>query len=137
MEQDFSSLLRDAGLRVTRPRLELLAFLDSQKRPVGIQRIVAHVQGANRATVYRMLEVLLNVGLVRACEVGHGHLDYELASLPHHHHAVCVQCGKIEEIAECASERMLHGEALRASEVFARIQAHQLTFQGICRACVK
>lgn len=135
MDQDFSSLLRQAGLRVTKPRLALLAFLARQKRPVSLQRIAAHTQGANLATVYRAVEALLETGILRACEVGHGHLDYELAHLPHHHHVVCTTCGKIEEIAECASEKTLHREALRAAKQFACIEAHQVTFYGVCKTC--
>jgi len=137
MERDFSSLLRDAGLRVTRPRLALLSFLASAGRPVSVQRIADHVKSADRATIYRMLEALLEAGLLRACDVGHGHLDYELAHLPHHHHALCTECGKIEEIAECVSEKRLHTEALQASRLFSHIDAHQVTFYGVCIVCAK
>jgi Fe2+ or Zn2+ uptake regulation protein len=135
MEMDFLSILRQAGLRVTKPRLALLEFLARQKRPVGLRRIAAHMRSMNLATVYRAVEALLEAGILRACEVGHGHLDYELAHLPHHHHVICTTCGKIEEIAECASEKNLHTEALRAAKQFACIEAHQATFYGVCKTC--
>lgn len=135
MEQDFSALIRDAGLRVTRPRLALLAFLATQRRPVSLQRIASHLQDANLTTIYRMIEAFLAAGLIRGCDVGHGHMDYELAHLPHHHHVICTSCGMIEEIEECSGDRELHARALQATKMFTRIETHQATFYGLCRAC--
>ena len=137
MSRDFSSLLRGSGLRITKPRLAVLAFLSVQKRPVSLQRIAAHVQEANLTTVYRVLEAFLDAGILRACDVGHGHLDYELADLPHHHHIICTSCGFIEEVEECASDERLHKEALRASHRFREITTHQATFYGMCKTCAK
>lgn len=136
MEQDFSVFIRDAGLRVTKPRLALLAFLAGQRRPVSLQRIAAHLKDANLATVYRMVEAFLAAGLIRGCDVGHGHMDYELAHLPHHHHVICTFCGVIEEVEECSGDRALHARTLQAAKIFARIDAHQATFYGVCKKCL-
>lgn len=137
MSRDFSLLLRESGLRITKPRLAILAFLSVQKRPVSLQRIAAHIQGANLTTVYRAIEAFLDAGVLRACDVGHGHLDYELADLPHHHHVICTSCGLIEEVEACASDDRLHAEALRASGRFKQITTHQATFYGLCKVCAK
>ncbi|NBS69021.1 transcriptional repressor [bacterium] len=135
MERDFSSLLRESGLRVTRPRLAFLAYLSAQKRPVGLQSIAAHLKDANLTTIYRMIEAFLEAGILQGCDVGHGHMDYELADLPHHHHVICTSCGLIEEVEECANDQMLHRQTLRASKKFSSIDAHQATFYGVCKSC--
>ncbi len=137
MSRDFSSLLRDAELRVTKPRLALLAFLAVQERPVGLQTIAKHLRGTNLTTVYRMIETFLEVGILRGCDVGHGHMDYELADLPHHHHVICSSCGLIEEVHDCSDDSALHSRTLRAAKKFARIHDHQSTFYGLCVSCAK
>lgn len=134
MSRDFSHLLRSAGMRVTKPRLAILAFLSTQKRPVSLQRIAAH-QHANLTTVYRIIESFLAAHILRGCDVGHGHMDYELADLPHHHHVLCTVCGLIEEVEECSSNEKIHKETLRASKKFSVIDDHQTTFYGICTSC--
>jgi len=135
MSRDFSVLLRDAGLRVTKPRLALLAFLSTQQRPVGLQTIAKHLRGTNLTTVYRMIEAFLACDILRGCDVGHGHMDYELADLPHHHHVICKSCGLIEEVHDCSDDRALHAHTLRAAKKFSRIDDHQSTFYGICVTC--
>ncbi|MEK9157278.1 MAG: transcriptional repressor [Patescibacteria group bacterium] len=136
MSSDFSDVLRAADLRVTKPRLAVLAFLSMQKRPVSLQRIAAYVNGTNLTTVYRMIETFLEKGILRGCDVGHGHMDYELADLPHHHHVICTSCGLIEEVEECSDNERLHKKTLRASRKFSAITDHQSTFYGQCTSCV-
>lgn len=135
MSRDFSHILRSAKLRVTKPRLAILAFLAIQKRPVSLQRIAAHVQGTNLTTVYRIIEAFLAKAILRGCDVGHGHMDYELADLPHHHHLICTSCGLIEEVEECSGDDKLHKETLLASKKFSTIVDHQSTFYGLCNKC--
>lgn len=137
MERDFSFVLQDARLRVTKPRLALLAFLATQQRPVGLQTIAKHLRGTNLTTVYRTLETFVDAGILRACDVGHGHMDYELADLPHHHHVLCTSCGFIEEVEECRNDEVLHRQTLRASKQFSTIDTHQSTFYGLCKTCAK
>ena len=136
MPSDFSHILQGAGLRITKPRLAVLAFLSLQKRPVSLQRIAAHVKGTNLTTVYRMIETFLEKGILRGCDVGHGHMDYELADLPHHHHVICTSCGLIEEVEECLGDEKLHKETLHASKKFSSIVDHQSTFYGQGKECV-
>lgn len=136
MSPDFSDILHGADLRITKPRLAVLAFLSTQKRPVSLQRIASHLKDTNLTTVYRMIETFLEKGILRGCDVGHGHMDYELAALPHHHHVICTSCGLIEEVEECSGDERLHKETLRASKSFSAIIDHQSTFYGQCKSCV-
>jgi len=135
MSRDFSDVLHGANLRITKPRLAVLAFLATQKRPVSLQRIAVHVKGTNLTTIYRMIETFLEKEILRGCDVGHGHMDYELADLPHHHHVICTICGLIEEVEECSGDERLHKETLRASKKFSAITDHQSTFYGQCKNC--
>jgi Fur family transcriptional regulator, ferric uptake regulator len=135
MSRDFSDVLQGANLRITKHRLAVLAFLATQKRPVSLQYIAAHVKHTNLTTIYRMIETFLEKGVLRGCDVGHGHMDYELADLPHHHHVICTFCGLIEEVEECLGDDRLHEETLRVSRKFSAINDHQSTFYGVCKTC--
>lgn len=135
MFRDFDEILRNAGLRVTSARLSALSFFAQQHRPVSLQRVAAHLRDTNLATVYRMIDSFLHAGIVRGCDVGHGHMDYELADLPHHHHVICMSCGFIEEVDDCLGDELLHERTAVASKRFASVTAHQSTFYGLCKKC--
>ncbi len=132
---DLPQLLNEAGLRRTPARLAVLSYLAAQPRPVGVERILAHVPGVNTATVYRMMADFSARGLVAAHDVGHGHTDYEFAKRPHHHHLVCDGCGLIEDAYPCAASCAFERAALKASKTFARITRQSVVFYGTCRAC--
>lgn len=127
--------LRNAGLRATPARVAVLEFLNHQDVPVGIQKIKSAVPRKDIVTVYRIMDHFQKNGLVRAHDIGHGHMDYELADRPHHHHVVCESCGTIEDI-NCEDNDDLNQTALSRSKNFNAVREHQTTFAGICNACI-
>lgn len=87
------------------------------------------------ATVYRTLELLTDLKIVDKINFGDGvsRFDLRKEGADHfHHHLICIECGKVEEIQED-----LLGEVEKIVENrwdFA-IKDHWLTFHGICRVC--
>lgn len=86
------------------------------------------------ASVYRVLELLLNLRLVQRLDFGGGVSRYEPA-LPggdHHHHMVCVACGEVRPFEDAGLERALEGTARRADF---QIDEHDVVLRGHCPQC--
>ena len=59
----------------------------------------------SRATVYRTLDLLVDSGMVRKVDLGHGHSHYEhVLGHTHHEHMICLKCGKVIEFSDKAME---------------------------------
>lgn len=134
----FIKLLREAGYKATAGRLRLLAVLRASKEPLSIQELMRKVSGVaiDQATVYRILTVLEDVGVVRQVNLRHGHADYEFVGTSDHHHLVCTVCKRVEDVPGCDSE-LVAKQALRKAKQFASITQHSFEFFGICKTCAK
>ena len=128
-------LLRNTGARATKARVDVLLYLGQQKKPIGIDRLDHHFPSINTATLYRMMNDFVERGLVETYELGHGHVDYELADRPHHHHLVCNACGAIEDVFSCKSTCSFVNSVLKASKSFSSINKQSATFFGTCKQC--
>ena len=122
---DRAELLRSAGLRATPGRLSLLEVLDKEPKPVTVQQLEKRMKGAlNHVTLYRALEALTSAGIVARVDLGHDHAHYELvAGKPHHHHAICRDCGLIEDI-EVPHSPSPEQEAMKKARNFAQIDRY-------------
>lgn len=87
------------------------------------------------ATVYRTLELLTELKIIHKINFGDGVTRYDFRdenAEHHHHHLVCIHCGKVEEIEE---DYLGDVEKRVESEYQFEIVDHRLTFHGICRNC--
>jgi len=130
--------LRTHGSKATSGRVELFEVLEKSKIPLSIPEIMKNMgKKVNQTTVYRALESLVEAGMVYRVDLGHSHAHYELCGENnHHHHIVCKQCGKIEDVAVCESKE-LEKTVLKKSTSFSVIKSHALEFFGLCKQCVK
>jgi Fur family ferric uptake transcriptional regulator len=88
---------------------------------------------ASRATIYRTLELLVNSGIVRKVDLGHGHSHYEhVLGHAHHEHMVCLKCGKVIEFSDRKIERSLEKMCERSQ--FEHTSHHFQVF-GYCKDC--
>ncbi len=134
-EKEVKVFLKEAGLKATAGRCAVFCFLLAQKHPVGVGVIRSQVKGVNKVTLYRMMQDFEDRGLITSHELGHGHLDYELADRPHHHHLVCQECGDIEDIHACKDQCQMEKLILKNSKKFLDIQKQTTTFFGTCNIC--
>lgn len=122
--------------RQTKPRLAILEFLQNSSKPLDVLEIKKHLDQKkiklNLTTVYRVLELFLKTGLVNRVEFQEGKYRYEASSQKHHHHLVCQNCGKIEDIENCSLEG-LEEKITHRSEFL--IKYHSLEFFGLCKDC--
>ena len=137
MPPDFPQLLREAGLRVTRPRLAVLdalvelAHADTESVIVAVRRDLPEV---SHQAVYDSLRTLTAAGLARRIQPTGSVARYEARVGDNHHHLVCRSCGAIVDV-ECAVGEVPcltasddHGFAVDEAEVI---------FWGLCPDCVR
>jgi Fur family ferric uptake transcriptional regulator len=86
------------------------------------------------ASVYRVLDLLGEQGLVQRVDVGAGTARYEpvLPSGEHHHHLVCDDCGKVEAFEDPDLEQAIHRLEGRTGY---SVAAHDVVLRGACGDC--
>ncbi len=140
---DAARMLRNAGLKVTRTRVGLLNLLARKSRHLTADEITAglHAEGIrlDRVTVYRNIERLLDVGIFVASFLPGRALRVGLCrcpDAPHHHHIVCLHCGKLAETQGClVSDRWeTLRQELEAQTGFA-LEGHVMQYVGVCPEC--
>lgn len=94
--------LRNAGLKVTLPRVKILQMLESASdRHLSAEDVYKALldsgEDVGLATVYRVLTQFESAGLVERHNFDGGHSVFELAKGDHHDHMVCVDSGKVIE----------------------------------------
>jgi Fur family transcriptional regulator, ferric uptake regulator len=114
--------LKSAGLRITQPRLAILAALSKREQPSSIEQLHEDVGAENcdLVTVYRCMAAFEEIGLVRRAFFHNGTALYEInLGQPTRYHVVCKATNRVEELdADLADElrRTISGvqEKLRA-----------------------
>jgi Fur family ferric uptake transcriptional regulator len=128
--------LSAAGERVTRQRLIVADALARAGRQLTAAELYEQLRRAEpslgRATVFRALERLVEVGVARRLEL-EGHVYAYVACEPtHHHHLSCSSCGRVEEIPESWVSPI----AARASrQLDFEIDDARVDFYGRCAEC--
>jgi Fur family ferric uptake transcriptional regulator len=120
--------LRDAGLRVTSPRLKVLEVLEtSAQRHLSAEDIYRALMDSGDelglATVYRVLTQFEHAGLVARHNFESGTAVFELADRTHHDHMVCLDTGKVIEFCD---ERIEELQREIADKHGYRIEEHSL-----------
>jgi Fur family ferric uptake transcriptional regulator len=131
--------LAQAGYRrggARRAVVELLAGGHCAMTAAEIEdRLRAEGRAVARASVYRSLEQLDELGLVTRLEVGQGTARYEAAqpSGEHHHHLVCDTCGAVRPFEDPELERTIERLSGRLGEF--TVGEHDVVLHGECARC--
>jgi Fur family ferric uptake transcriptional regulator len=136
-----SDLLSDKGLRLTAPRRAVVGVLVEHAAPLAVAEIHSRLkkQRTNLVSVYRTMRLLSELGVVRLADESKGIQRFELseAFTGHHHHLVCQQCGRVQDLEGCWLGRemleTLNHRVQRAQRF--RIVAHDLKLFGLCEHC--
>lgn len=129
--------LKDAGLKITLPRIKILKALENSAiRHVSAEDVyrllLDNDEEIGLATVYRVLTQFEEAGLVTRHHFEGGHSVFELSPEAHHDHIVCVKCGRVEEFADREIEQ--RQDAIAESMGF-ELTDHQLNMYGLCPDC--
>ncbi|MDI3286692.1 Fur family transcriptional regulator [Polyangium sp. 15x6] len=136
---ELRSLVRNKGLRATAPRLAVLRRLLAQKTPVSHGDLCAELapEGWDRATIYRNLIDLTEVGLVRRTDVGDHVWRFELVREGGEHdsgthpHFVCNSCGEVA----CLPDEIVEVKPARGIPRALRKKGLEIQFRGTCDRC--
>lgn len=110
--------LKAAGLRITQPRLAILAALGNRQHPTSIEQIheVVGADACDLVTIYRCMAAFEEIGLVRRAFFHNGTSLYEInLGQPMHYHVVCKATNSVEELdGETSAE--LHTALVKIEE---------------------
>jgi len=126
--------LKQAGLKVTLPRLKILDILQEHAhRHATAEEVYKALLDSGEdiglATVYRVLTQFEAAGLVKRNYFEGGQSVFELDQGHHHDHIVCVKCGRIEEFYDEAIEER---QRIIARERGFELVDHSLILYGVC-----
>jgi Fur family transcriptional regulator, stress-responsive regulator len=128
--------LREAGLRVTRPRVAVLDVVDASPHCTAEEVLTAarrRLGAVSVQGVYDALAALTAAGLVRRIEPQRHPARFETRTADNHHHAVCRSCGAVSDVdcvvghAPCLAASAPHG--------LVRVDEAEIVFWGTCAAC--
>ncbi|WP_026414793.1 Fur family transcriptional regulator [Actinomadura oligospora] len=135
MAETWQEELRAKGYRVT-PQRQLVLEAVHRLEHGTPEEICTEVQrtagGVNISTVYRTLELLEELGLVKHAHLGHGPPNYHLAAEAQHIHLVCRDCGRVNDVSLDAAASLAAG---LDSDYGFETDVQHLTVYGRCKDC--
>lgn len=135
---DLIAILRAEGLRITEPRRLVCEVIAKQHAEhltaAGIFEAVNKGidGGVDRATVYRILDVLEEAGAIKHGHIGHGATVYHLTEESAHQHLVCSNCEKVVTLDDGVIAPLVDGVA---SATGFHIDIEHIALTGICDDC--
>jgi Fur family ferric uptake transcriptional regulator len=128
--------LRGRGLRVSTARRVVIHTLFAARRPVSAAEIAGGLGGScselDIASVYRNLETLEALGVVRHLHAGHGPGRYTLAGSGEREYLACERCGELLEV----DPRRLDGARSEIRERFGyEVRFAHFPIVGVCAGC--
>ena len=124
--------LEARGYRVTPSRRAVIAAILQQPGHFTVDDLLRRCRGAGRATLFRTLRLLSQIGVVCRVLMEDGTRHYAVSRREHHHHLVCTACGQVQDLDQCAIE----GALRELSQSFGyEIDGHWLELYGRCCTC--
>ncbi|MHB8657187.1 MAG: Fur family transcriptional regulator [Solirubrobacteraceae bacterium] len=130
--------LAAAGLKRGGARERVIGLLAEQPCALSAveieDRLRAEGQTTGRASIYRVLDLLVEHGLAERVEVGDGQARFEriVPGDHHHHHLVCDACGRLVAFDDPALEQAIDDLSQRLG---VRVQSHDVLLRGCCPEC--
>jgi len=135
---NYREMLKDHGVEATPLREAVLEAVGEASRPLSVPEIMAAADmrhAMNKVTLYRILDLLVDKGLIKRLSTGERALRYGMGITPNHPdhpHFVCIRCGGME----CMEPDMLPINLRGVRRISnRRITQVELCFQGVCEQC--
>jgi Fur family ferric uptake transcriptional regulator len=137
---------RNNGYRITVARQAILDVLSKTDKHLSAEDIYFTVHkdypNIGLTTIYRTLDLLVQIGLICKHDFGDGRARFELAEGPegkaHHHHLVCTKCGCVidyTDFVEKETELLKRIEEELSKKHNFNIIGHLIQFYGVCNDC--
>lgn len=125
--------LEALGHRITPARLGIISAVLTQSGHFSVDDILRQARNVGRATVFRTMRLLTDLDILCRVLLEDGSLHYRVSRRSHHHHhLVCVSCGNVRELEDCAVGDLLLDLAAATGY---DIEGHWLEFYGRCSEC--
>ena len=135
MEICITSLLREKGFKVTPQRLAIYNMLASTQSHPNAEMIFNELQALyptmSLATVYKTMEILKEIGLVKILNAGEDSFRYD-ADTSDHPHVRCMECGQVEDVENIDSAEFVKQVSQGTNY---HLINQQFYFYGICPGC--
>ena len=135
---EIERVLAHHGYRLTLPRRTVIDTLLTYERPFTAEQLVAGVRELDhehligRATVYRTLEILAAIDVLKRIIQADGHPAYVADTVGHRHHLSCSNCGKAVAFTACPIDELVRSLSANTDYV---INDHLLEVFGVCPTC--
>jgi Fur family ferric uptake transcriptional regulator len=137
---NYDELLTSANLEPTNNRLHILEVIGNNRFPLSasdIFKTLERTSSINRVTVYRILDLLVDGGVVERISTGGRAFYYGLAPNAHHEphpHFYCKRCGQMD----CLNPQSLDVNTDPLWKTFpGRIDSIEIRVDGICKNCLR
>lgn len=136
-DAELSALLRERGLRATSQRVVMHRLLRDRDRHVSAEELLSEASerlpGVSLPTVYSTLELFEQLGIVRRVNGGGGTLLWDTRA-DAHHHMICRNCGRIEDMETSLDLGRARRSAARAGFEADRAE---VVVSGLCASCAR
>ena len=124
--------LEQHGYKLTAPRLKLLTAILSDGQQFTAEEIYSRVPSVGRATVYRTIKLMVDLGVLCKLTLDDGTPRYRLSHRSHHHHLICTTCGIVADFQRCTVDDVI-GALKRATGY--QVEGHRIEVYGVCPEC--
>ena len=125
-----------AGYRLTQPRRALARLIGARAGHFTADELLGASRherlGVGRATVFRSLDILTELGLIERLDLPTGDHTFVACEPAHHHHVVCSSCGRSTDVGDSGIATVLDEVGRRSGY---RIESHRLELFGLCPSC--
>ncbi|MDV2683157.1 Fur family transcriptional regulator [Alkalihalophilus lindianensis] len=126
--------LKDKGFKHTDKRADMLRLFSDEKRYLSAKDVLEHLQddypGLSFDTIYRNLSLFAELEILEATELeGEKRYRFSCSTTEHHHHLICLECGKTKHIHSCPMD------SLEAVYPDFEVTGHKFEIYGKCQEC--
>ncbi len=142
--EEFKKILREKGMKITRQRLVVLEVLArSSAEHLTAEEIYERVKvedpDIGLATVYRTVQLLLELELIDRINLDDGYVRYEIGDMQkekhhRHHHLICLKCGGVTAFQDDMLEALETGVK---SALGFQVTDHEVKLYGFCKDCLE
>ncbi|EIT85189.1 FUR family transcriptional regulator [Fictibacillus macauensis ZFHKF-1] len=127
-------LLKEKGFKYTDKRKDMLQVFANELRYISAkdvqETLKPHYPGLSFDTIYRNLSTFSELGILEETELdGEKKFRFKCPTSEHHHHLICLTCGKTKEVAGCPMEQ------LPVNDSGFTVTGHKFEIYGYCQAC--